>query len=261
VRIRVFETARDLAHALARDVMRLLARKPAAVFGLPTGQTPIPFYRELARQNRVGRISFNQASTFNLDEFVGVSRNDPRSYYSFMRSHLFNHVDLARRRIHFLNGVANDLDAECARYDRAIERAGGIDLQILGLGANGHIGFNEPADALIARTHHARLRPATRRANAALFGNRIRAVPREALSMGMATILYARRVVLVATGTSKTRCVERMILGPVTPSLPASFLQLHRRAEVWLDRAAAARVSRLSTAPSGGPQRPRRSRP
>jgi glucosamine-6-phosphate deaminase len=160
-----------------------------------------------------------------------------------MRRHLFDHVNLRARRINVLNGVARDVAAECARYERAIERAGGIDLQILGLGTNGHIGFNEPADALVARTHRTRLRPATRRANAGPFGNRPSAVPKEALSMGMATILYARRIVLVATGGGKARGVTRMVEGPVTPRLPASFLQLHRRAEVWLDAEAASHLS------------------
>src|SRR5207249_12008484 len=158
--------------------------------------------------------------------------------------HLFDHVDLTARRIHFLNGTVRDVAAECERYERAIRRAGGIDLQLLGLGTNGHIGFNEPARALAARTHVARLRGATRRANAALFGGRLADVPHEALSMGMATILYARRIVMLATGASKARCVARMIEGPVTPRVPASFLQLHRHAEVWLDRGAAAALGR-----------------
>jgi len=191
-----------------------------------------------------GWIDFSRASTFNLDEFLGVSREDPRSYYAFMRRHLFDHVSIPRQRIHVLDGAAADPDRECERYERAIERAGGIDLQILGLGTNGHIGFNEPAESLNARTHRARLRAATRRANASLFGDRVRAVPKEALSMGMATILHARRIVMVATGSGKGRCVARMLEGPVTPRLPASFLQLHRSAEVWLDRAAAARLRR-----------------
>jgi glucosamine-6-phosphate deaminase len=141
--------------------------------------------------------------------------------------------------VNFLNGAAPDVTRECARYERAIHRAGGIDLQILGLGSNGHIGFNEPAPALVARTHRTRLTPATRRANASSFGNRASAVPREALSMGMATILRARRIVLVATGATKAACVERMLAGPVTTRVPASFLQLHSNAEVWVDRAAA----------------------
>ena len=147
------------------------------------------------------------------------------------------------RRIHFLNGAARNAAAECARYERAIARARGIDLQILGLGVNGHIGFNEPAATLLARTHRTRLTLATRRANRFLFGNRLDAVPREALSMGMATILHARRVVLLATGREKARSVEGMIAG-LTPKLPASFLQLHQDVEVWLDRGAASRLKR-----------------
>ena len=210
------------------------------MLGLPTGRTPIPLYRELIRLRAAARVDLSHAVTFNLDEFVGLHARDPRSYHAFMRQHLFAHVTLART--HVLNGAADDPDRECERYERAIARAGGIDVQILGLGANGHIGFNEPAAALHARTHRTRLRPATRRANAFLFGGRVSAVPKQALSMGMATILHARRVVLIATGAAKARCVERMIDGPVTPMLPASFLQLHRQAEVWLDRAAAARL-------------------
>ena len=217
---------------------------PSIVLGLPTGRTPVPLYRELVRLHRADRADFGRATTFNLDEFAGLAAGDPRSYHAFMRRHLFDHVNLSPRRTQFLDGAARDAERECARYERAIARAGGIDLQVLGLGANGHIGFNEPARALVARTHCARLKPATRRANAALFGNRIAAVPHQALSMGMATILYGRRIVLVATGAAKARCVQRMIEGPVTPRLPGSFLQLHRNAEVWLDLPAAARLRR-----------------
>jgi len=238
--VRVFATPDQLARALARDIARCLAKHPRLVLGLPTGRTPIPLYNELSRLYDSGRIDLSRATTFNLDEFVGVSSNDPRSYHTFMREHLFARVKL--RRTNVLDGAAADLDRECERYERAIARAGGIDVQILGLGANGHIGFNEPASALHARTHRTRLRPATRRANAFLFGGRASAVPREALSMGMATILHARRAVLIATGAAKAPCVERMIKGPVTPMVPASFLQLHRHAEVWLDRVAAVRL-------------------
>jgi glucosamine-6-phosphate deaminase len=241
LRIRVFANARALARTLGHDIARRLSDNPRLVLGLPTGKTPIPFYQDLVRLYRAGRVDFSRATTFNLDEFVGLESGDPHSYRAFMQRHLFDHVNIARRRIHFLNGAARDLARECAGYERAIQRTGGIDVQILGLGLNGHIGFNEPARALIAGTHRTRLTPATRRANASLFGNRTSAVPRDALSMGMATILHARRVVLIATGASKARCVERMVNGPVTPRLPASFLQLHANAEVWVDRAAAAR--------------------
>jgi glucosamine-6-phosphate deaminase len=237
--IRIFSDADAVARVLAHDVARQLARNRRLVLGLPTGRTPIPLYREIVRLHRAGRADFSRAVTFNLDEFLGLPRSDPHSYRAFMQRHLFDHVNLPRRSIHFLDGNASDVARECLRYERAIDRAGGIDLQILGLGANGHIGFNEPARALAAHTHAARLRVATRRANAVLFGGRLAAVPHEALSMGMATILHARRIVMLATGASKARCVARMIEGPVTPRVPASFLQLHRHAEVWLDRGAA----------------------
>lgn len=239
MRVRVFANAGGLARALALDVARRLAEVPGTVLGLPTGRTPIPLYAALVRLHHAGRADFSRATTFNLDEFLGLDPRDPRSYRAFMQRHLFDQVNVSPRRAQFLNGSTRDIEWECRRYERAIERAGGIDLQILGLGMNGHVGFNEPARALAARTHRTRLTPATRRANAAVFGNRVDAVPREALSMGMATILHAKRIVLMATGAAKARCVQRMIEGPVTPRLPGSFLQLHRCAEIWLDRAAA----------------------
>ena len=241
MRIKIFPTPRDAARALARAVARALRDNPRLVLGLPTGRTPIPLYHELGRL----RVDFSRATTFNLDEFLGVAATHPSSYRAFMQAHLFDHINLPPRRIHFLNGAARDVAAECARYERAIARAGGIDLLLLGLGTNGHIGFNEPDSALIARTHRITLSDATRRANLALFGRRLRAVPHEALSMGMATILHARRIVLLATGSTKARCVERTIDGPLTPRLPASFLQLHRDVEVWVDRAAASRLRQV----------------
>ena len=239
MRVRVFRAPDGLARALALNVARLLADAAHPVIGLPTGRTPIPLYRELVRLHRGGRADFSRATTFNLDEFLGLDARDPHSYRAFMQRHLFDHVNLRPRRTQFLNGATRDVTRECRRYERAIDRAGGIDLQILGLGMNRHIGFNEPARALAARTHCTRLKPATRRANASFFDNRLTAVPHEALSMGMATILHARRIVLLATGATKARCVRRMIEGPVTPRLPASFLQLHRNVEVWVDRRAA----------------------
>ncbi len=242
MRVRVFRTVDLLARRLALDVARALEVNPSLVLGLPTGRTPIPVYRELTRLCQAGRADFSQASTFNLDEFIGLSPGDPRGYRAFMDRHLFAGVNLAPRRINFLDGAAPDFVRECARYERAISRTGGIDVQILGLGGNGHIGFNEPGLSLIARSHRTALTRQTRRANAALFNDRLAEVPREALSMGMATILGGRRIVLVATGAAKARCVQRALEGPVTPRLPASFLQLHPRVEVWLDRSAAGRL-------------------
>jgi glucosamine-6-phosphate deaminase len=242
VRLRVFRSADLLARRLALEIARALELNPSLVLGLPTGRTPVPLYRELVRLHDAGDADFSRASTFNLDEFVGLPPSDARGYRAFMDRHLFGGVNLSRRRINFLNGAAPDLMQECVRYERAISRAGGIDVQILGLGGNGHIGFNEPGISLVARSHRTALTTQTRRANVALFGHRLADVPREALSMGMATILGSRRIMLVATGAAKARCVQRAIEGPVTPRLPGSFLQLHPHVEIWLDRGAAGRL-------------------
>lgn len=235
----VFDHERALARTLAGQIASMLQEKPSLVLGLPTGRTPIRLYRELVALHEAGRADFSQATTFNLDEFLGIPGDDPGSYRTYMRRHLFSHVNLPPDRINVLDGMAPDPDFECRRYEEAIAAAGGLDLQILGIGTNGHIGFNEPARELAARTHRTRLTLSTRRSNAALFGGDVERVPREALSMGMATILQARRIVLIATGKSKVRCVDRALNGPITTKLPASFLQLHRDVEWMIDRAAA----------------------
>lgn len=213
------------------------------VLGLPTGHTPLPVYRALIALHQRGLADFSQAKTFNLDEFVGVPGDDPRSYRAFMRRHLFDHVNVPRRHQYFLDGVAADAERECRRYERALHRAGGIDLLLLGIGVNGHVGFNEPAASLQGATHEARLRPSTRRANRDLFGNQLASVPRSALSLGMSTILGARRIVLLATGAAKAHAVRQTVQGPITPRVPASFLQLHGNVSVWVDEEAAAQLA------------------
>jgi len=238
-RITIFPSDRAAARALAHRVAGALTADPRLVLGLPTGRTPVRFYHDLASLSEHGHADFSQATTFNLDEFLGVAPDHPASYRSFMNTHLFSRVNLRPERIHFLNGAAADPVEECARYERAIAEAGGIDLQILGLGTNGHVGFNEPASALHSRTHRVTLKPETRRSNASLFGGDPSAVPTEALSMGMATILQARSVVLLATGRTKAPCVANLVQGLITPEVPASFLQLHSDVEVMLDEAAA----------------------
>jgi len=242
MKLTIFERPADAAAAAATLVAVQLRDQPASVLGLPTGRTSLGIYDELVRLHEAGAADFSRAHTLNLDEFVGLPSTDRRSYCAFMQTHLFRRVNIPPAHVHFLDGRAADVEAECLRYERLIDQLGGIDLQLLGVGANGHIGFNEPARTLHARTHRARLTVRTRRANAPLFRGRLREVPREALSMGMATILHARRIVLMATGASKAAAVARMVQGPVTPRVPASFLQLHRHAEVWLDRAAAGRL-------------------
>jgi glucosamine-6-phosphate deaminase len=235
LKVTVFKDERTLARTLATQIAATLKETPATVFGLPTGRTPIRLYHELGSIH----ADFSRATTFNLDEFLGVGPEHPGSYRAFMQQHLFSRVNLAPERIHVLDGAAPDPEGECARYEAAIADAGGIDLQVLGIGTNGHIGFNEPARELAARTHRVTLKESTRRSNAALFGGDAGKVPKEALSMGMGTILHARRIVLIATGKSKARCIDLVVNGPITTKMPASFLQVHSNVELMLDEAAA----------------------
>jgi glucosamine-6-phosphate deaminase len=243
-RVEIFSSDRAAARVLARRIADALDVNRTLVLGLPTGRTPVALYEELAALAQQGRADFGHATTFNLDEFAGIPPSHPGSYRQFMERHLFSKVSLPPSRINFLDGSAPDPREECARYERAIADAGGIDLQILGIGTNGHIGFNEPARELQSRTHLVRLKPVTRRSNAALFGGNADAVPAEALSMGMATILQARAIVLLATGRSKASCIERVLNGPLTTDLPASFLQLHHDVAIMIDKAAAEKLER-----------------
>lgn len=243
MKISVYDNEKLAAAALAKRIATRLKEQPRLVLGLPTGRTPVPLYRELVALHRKGEADFSRAHTFNLDEFVGVPPDQRGSYRRFMQEQLFACVNVDPSHIHFLNGMAQDLDAECVRYEKEIEQAGGIDLQVLGIGTNGHIGFNEPARELVARTHRVKLLEPTRRSNASLFGGDVERVPREALSMGMATILQSREVVLMATGKSKARCVNAVVNGGITTRVPASFLQLHPRVELLLDGSAASSLS------------------
>jgi glucosamine-6-phosphate deaminase len=199
-------------------------------------------YAELARLSAGGETDFSRTTAFALDEFVGIDGMHPASFQRFIREHFVARVNLPSARFHALNGRAADLSAECNRYEDAIQRAGGIGLQLLGIGGNGHIGFNEPATELVARTHRVTLLDATRHANAVLFDGDVTQVPREALTMGIGSILKAESVILLATGEGKAASVERMVRGPITPRLPASLLQAHRSVEIYLDRAAASHL-------------------
>jgi glucosamine-6-phosphate deaminase len=235
--IRVFSDEDALAQALAAQMLDDIRRAPSLVLGLPTGRTPLALYRRLAARSH--EADWTRVRTFNLDEFVGLGGDLPGSYRTFMEAALFANVDIPPDRRGFLDGRAADLDQECRRYEAAIAAAGGIDLLVLGIGGNGHIGFNEPGAALAARTHRATLEPETQAANAWLFAGDVSRVPAEALTMGMATILQARAIALVATGPGKAGVVRRAFEEPVTTWLPASFLQLHPRVSVWLDQDAA----------------------
>ena len=238
-----YENQDVLAATLAGRLIDAISRTPRLVLGLPTGRTPKALYREIRMQSHRADVDWSKVRTFNLDEFVGLGLGDVGSYRSYMQTELFDHVGIEPAGIEMLNGRADNPVVECARYERAFELVGGLDIQILGIGVNGHIGFNEPAATLTANTHVAELRPATRAANAGLFSGDPSQVPTHALSMGMATILHAKAIVLMATGVEKSEAVARMIEGPITTWLPASFLQLHSRVTVVLDRGAGSRLT------------------
>lgn len=238
--VTIYETATEASRALARRVADTLRRTPDLVLGLPAGQTPVETYSEISRLHSAGEADFSQATTFLLDEFVGLDSSQAGSFRRFLTEHLLSRINLDPNRTYSLNGVASDLDVECERYEETIAATGGLDLLLLGIGVNGHIGFNEPGETLVARTHRVTLLETTRRENAGPFGGVASRVPSEALSIGMGTILRAETIVILAIGERKASAVARMLRGPVTTTLPASFLQLHRRVEVYLDRAAAA---------------------
>jgi glucosamine-6-phosphate deaminase len=242
VQISVFEDEGALARELARRITDAVRENPAIVLGLPTGRTPIKLYDELAR-GTAGRVSWARVTTFNLDEFVGIPASHPSSYRQFMEQHLFRHVDASAEHLNFLDGTAADLDAECRRYEGAIETAGGIDLQILGIGTDGHIGFNEPGSSFASQTRVKTLTEQTRRDNARFFDS-VEDVPMHCITQGLGTILRARHLVLLAFGEGKAAAVEGAVEGAVTASLPGSAVQLHPRATIVVDEAAASRLAR-----------------
>ena len=231
----IHTTPRAAAEAVAQFLADCLEEDPALVMGLPTGRTPVDMYRHLVRLHRQGRADFSRATTFNLDEFVGIDHTHPGSYHAFMARHLFAHVNLRADRVHLPDGMAKQPGAEAARYDALIAAAGGLDVAVLGIGANGHIGFNEPAKTLPSGTNVVTLTSPSRASNAGAFGGVTARVPRRAISMGVGTILSARHVVLLATGEGKAAIVKRALRGPVTTMVPASLLQVHPRAVVVLD--------------------------
>jgi glucosamine-6-phosphate deaminase len=235
VRIVVVDDYPALSHLAAGLVAGLVWAQPRAVLGLPTGGTPEGFYQALARMNS----GFGEVTTFNLDEYVGLPREHPQSYYSYMKSRLYDRVDLQPGNTHIPDGMAPDPEAEGRRYEEAIGEAGGLDLVVLGLGANGHIGFNEPGTPRESRTRRVVLTGETRQANARFFAG-VDEVPEAALTMGLGTITAARRILLLVSGERKAAIVPRFLCGPFTPEVPATVLCDHPDVTVILDRAAAA---------------------
>lgn len=229
------------AALVARVVAHDLRANPHLVLGLATGTTMERVYRHLVTLHKEEHLDFSLCSTFNLDEYVGLLPSDPNSYRHYMEHHLFRHVNIDTRNTHLPNGMANDLEGECRNYEALIHRFGGIDLQLLGIGKAGHIGFNEPLSALRSRTRVKALTPTTIKQNAPFFGGEDR-MPRRAITMGVGTIIEARRCILLATGESKAEVVAQAVEGPITSMVSASTLQLHPRCTVVVDEAAASNL-------------------
>ena len=226
----------------AADIIEPFVRD-GATLGLATGSTPNPTYMELARRHREENLSFAQCDAFLLDEYVGLERSDEQSYYATIRREFTNHIDIDDAKVQSLDGLTADPAAEARSYEERIAASGGVDVQILGVGANGHIAFNEPPSALDSRTREIDLHPTTVADNARFFDNEDQ-VPRKALTQGVGTIMEAHNIVLIATGPNKADAVKALIEGPVTPGCPASVLQNHPRTTVILDEAAAAKLER-----------------
>ena len=236
--------AKDAAEVgrLAADIFQeLICAKPDCVLGLATGSTPLPLYRELIAREQAGKLSFAQVRSANLDEYKGLSGDHPQSYRYFMNETLFRHISIDPANTMVPDGLAEDVEAMCAAYEAAIESMGGVDIQLLGIGHDGHIGFNEPCDHFPAATHEVELEEITRQANKRFFDS-IDEVPTAAYTMGIGTVMAARKVLLIATGKDKAEIVKQSFFGPVTPMVPASILQFHPDCTVIVDEAAASLI-------------------
>ena len=227
---------------LAADIFQeIVAAKPNCVLGLATGSTPLPLYRELIEREKAGKINFSQVRSANLDEYKGLSGDHPQSYRYFMNENLFNHISINPANTMVPDGLAEDVEAMCADYEAKIEALGGVDIQLLGIGHDGHIGFNEPCDYFPAATHEVELEEITRQANKRFFDS-IDEVPTAAYTMGIGTVMAARKVLLLATGKDKAEIIQKSFFGPVTPMVPASILQFHPDVTVIVDEAAASLI-------------------
>lgn len=228
----------DMSRKAADVIAELVAEKPDCVLGLATGSTPEGLYAELVKDYESGKISFKDVATYNLDEYRGLEHDHPQSYHYFMNKHLFSKIDIDMGATHVPDGSNPDADAACQEYEDAINACGGVDLQLLGLGHNGHIGFNEPAGSFARATNCVELTESTIKANSRLFDS-IEEVPTEAYTMGIGTIMRAKKVLLVASGKDKAEIVKRAFFGEVTPDVPASVLQFHQNVVVIVDEDAA----------------------
>lgn len=231
------EMSKKAAHIIASKMIL----KPDCVLGLATGSTPIGTYKKLVEWNKAGDIDFAQVKTVNLDEYKGLSEDNDQSYRYFMNDNLFNHVNIDKTCTFVPNGLEEDSDKACADYNAIIKSMGGVDLQLLGLGHNGHIGFNEPADHFEKETHCVDLTPSTIEANKRFFASEAD-VPRQAYTMGCQTIMNAKSVLVVVSGEDKAEIVAKAFAGPITPQVPASILQMHQDVTIVGDKAAMSKL-------------------
>lgn len=238
MRVFIVKNYEELGVQAAQIVSGQIYVKPNSILGLATGSTPLSMYRHLVNIYQEYGLDFSEVTTFNLDEYVGLPEDDKNSYHYYMYNHLFRHVNLDRMKIHLPDGMAVNIDEECLAYEKAIQDCGGIDLQVLGIGQNGHIGFNEPDEKFEAYTHEVKLKQDTIEANARFFDD-VSEVPTRAVSMGIKTIMQAKKVVLLANGSNKAEAVYRAVCESITPTNPASILQLHQDVIVIIEEGAA----------------------
>jgi len=232
-------TADAATQVAARIIEKLLREKPDAVLGLATGSTPLPLYQALIAMN----LDWSKVTTFNLDEYIGLPREHPQSYHSFMWENLFQHINIQEANVHIPDGNAKDIPLFCRQYEEQIQAAGGIDLQLLGIGTDGHIGFNEPTSSLASRTRIKTLTQQTCKDNARFFGSEAE-VPKHVITMGIGTIMEARQNLLLAFGANKSKAIAEAVEGPITSINPASVLQMHPVAKVCIDEPAASQLKR-----------------
>lgn len=234
----VFDTEEQIGVAAGYYMCGQVLQKPESVLGLATGSTPLRAYEHMVSLYKQGAVDFSKVTTFNLDEYCRLDVKDKNSYHTFMYENLFNHINIPEENINFLNGNAWDLEAECKNYEKKIKDAGGIDIQLLGIGSNGHIAFNEPADAFQRWSHVVKLKESTIKDNSRFFDS-VDEVPTEAITMGIGSIMQAKRILIIALGEKKAKAIKQVIDGNVTPECPASILQFHKDVTLMLDHDAA----------------------
>lgn len=239
MRLIVCDNQQEIANIGADMIAEVITANPTAVLGLATGSTPVPMYAELIRRYEAGKLDFSTVRSVNLDEYYPLAPDNDQSYRYFMNHQLFDHINIDKNSTSVPDGLATDPAAACAAYEAHIRELGGIDIQVLGIGGNGHIGFNEPTDTFVGPTHIVELTESTIQANSRFF-EKIEDVPTKAISMGVGSIMKAKKIILVANGAGKAKAIADTLEGPITPWVPASVLQLHHDVTIIIDEAAAA---------------------